>query len=167
MDEVFVNPNDVKLKRTVVFRGDQDQVRERITRGANWILWIVGISVVNTVMILFGSDSFFNLGLGATFIVDLLFKHVIQDSENHARLILQGMNIGIDGVVYAIFLGLWHLTVRRFAKWGLITAMILFTLDSLIFVGVGEWIPVAIHAVALFSMSGALIAFKDVEIKRL
>lgn len=167
MEESFNNPNEIKLKRTVIFHGDEDAVKNRINRGANWILWIVGISMVNTIMVLSGSENFFNLGLGVTFVFDILFHSKIHGGDGASQSILNVINVIFDCIVYSIFIGMWYLSARKFIKWGLAVAAILFILDTVIFIFVGEFLPVLIHAVAIMYIWFGFSAFKEVEIKKL
>ena len=167
MKDSFQNPNEIKLKRTVIFHGDVDAVKDRINRGANWILWIVGISLVNTMLVLFKSDVFLNLGLGITFIFDHVFHSKIQGGDDVSQGILNLINIILDFLIYSVFLLMWYISARKYIKWGLVVAAILFLLDSLIFIMVGEFIPVIIHGIAIMYIWFGFSAFKDVEIKKL
>ncbi len=44
--------------------------------GARWFLWIAGLSLVNALLMTFGSDHTFGLGLGSTLLVDAVAKDV-------------------------------------------------------------------------------------------
>ena len=51
--------NDLKYQTEAAFKG-----------GANWFFWIAGLSVINSLIITFGGEMSFVIGLGITQFID-------------------------------------------------------------------------------------------------
>src|SRR6267378_2783135 len=111
--------------------------------GANWLIWIAGLSLVNTVLFVAGSNWAFFLGLGATQFSDAFGKEIITGTTGEVLALI------VDVVIAAIFVGL-GLMSRNGALWSFIVGMVLIVLDALLLVWVQDWAAVAFHALALF-----------------
>ena len=112
-------------------------VGPQIQSAARWFWWIAGLSAVNTVMSLMGSDTNFVLGLGFTALVDAIFANL--------RIVGVGINLLAIGFFFAMgWLG------RRGALWAFVLGMVMYTLDGLIYLLLGDMMPVAFHALALY-----------------
>lgn len=114
-----------------------------VRSGANWLIWIAGLSVVNSVLFLAGSNWAFFLGLGATQFSDAIGKEIITGTTGQVLALL------VDAVIAGIFAGL-GLISRNGARWSFIVGMVLLVLDALLLVWVTDWAAVAFHALALF-----------------
>src|SRR6266568_2229851 len=98
-----------------------------VRSGANWFIWIAGLSLVNSVLFVAGSDWAFFLGLGATQFSDAFGKEIITGTTGEVVALV------VDVVIAGIFVG-----------------MVLIVLDALLLVWVQDWAAVAFHALALF-----------------
>jgi len=114
-----------------------------VRSGANWFIWIAGLSLVNSVLFVTGSHWSFFLGLAATQVSDEFGKVIITGTTGVA------VALAIDVVIAAIFVGL-GLMSRSGALWSFIVGMVLLVLDALLLVWVQDWAAVAFHALALF-----------------
>src|SRR2546428_5532973 len=114
-----------------------------IRSGANWFIWISGLSLVTSVRFVAGSDWAFFLGLGATQFSDAFGKEIITGTTGEVVALV------VDVVIAAIFVGL-GLMSRNGALWSFIVGMVLIVLDALLLVWVQDWAAVAFHALALF-----------------
>jgi len=114
-----------------------------VRSGANWLIWIAGLSLVNSVLFVTGSHWSFFLGLAATQVSDEFGKVIITGTTGVA------VALAIDVVIAAIFVGL-GLMSRNGALWSFIVGMVLLVLDALLLVWVQDWAAVAFHALALF-----------------
>jgi hypothetical protein len=114
-----------------------------VRSGANWFIWIAGLSLVNSVLFVAGSDWAFFLGLGATQFSDAFGKEIITGTTGEVVALV------VDVVIAAIFVGL-GLMSRKAALWSFIVGMVLIVLDALLLVWVEDWAAVAFHALALF-----------------
>ena len=114
-----------------------------VRSGANWLIWIAGLSLVNSVLFVAGSNWAFFLGLGATQFSDAFGKDIITGTTGEV------LALAVDVVIAAIFVGL-ALMSRNGALWSFIVGMVLIVLDALLLVWVADWAAVAFHALALF-----------------
>ena len=131
-DNPFTQPHTVN--RALVARSEPE-----VMRGANWFWWIAGLSLVNTVMIHSGSETSFVVGLGFTMFADVMFK-------GHKFIAF-----GIDAVALGVIIGLGFFS-RQGHFWAFVTGIVLYTLDALLYLYLGEIMPVAFHGLALFYM---------------
>ena len=68
-----------------------------VRSGANWFIWIAGLSLVNSVLFVAGSDWAFFLGLGATQFSDAFGKEIITGTAGEVVALV------VDVVIAAIF----------------------------------------------------------------
>lgn len=114
-----------------------------VRSGANWFIWIAGLSLVNSVLFVAGANWAFFLGLGATQFSDAYGKEIITGTTGEV------LALAVDVVIAAVFVGL-GLVSRTGALWGFIVGMVLLVLDALLLVWVTDWAAVAFHGLALF-----------------
>jgi hypothetical protein len=117
--------------------------RQLVLAGANWFIWIAGLSLVNSVLFIAGSNWSFFLGLGATRFVDDFGDIVITGTNGHV------LALAVDIVIAGIFVGL-GLVSRNGALWSFIVGTVLLVLDALLLAAVTDWGAVAFHGLALF-----------------
>src|SRR5215207_8255302 len=85
---------------------DNYELINRARGGANWFYWIAGLSVVNSLIFLFGGNLSFFAGLGVTQIIDQI---VFQLSPGEGLGIIKVIGFAFDLIVAGVFLlcGLW------------------------------------------------------------
>jgi hypothetical protein len=115
------------------------KLESRIKSGANWFYWIVALSGINTIIILFGGDWSFLIGLGTTQLFALIGQEL-------------GWPIYIALVVYVIVGGIivifWVFANKRHS-WAFIAGIVLYGLDGLLFIVVQDWLSIAFHILAI------------------
>jgi hypothetical protein len=116
-----------------------------IRSGANWFIWIAGLSLVNSVLFAIGSNWAFFLGLGATQVVDAFGKEIITGTTG------QVLALVVDVLIAGIFVGIAAVS-RNGAQWSFIVGIVLVVLDALLLVWFTDWAAVAFHGLALFFM---------------
>jgi hypothetical protein len=140
--------------------GDRLKVEGEARSGANWFLWIAGLSMVNSVIMLAGSDVHFIIGLGITLVFDVI-----------------GRNAGAAGVVVAALLDIMAAATfvmfgvlgRKGRAWAFILGMVVYALDAMLFIAFGDWLSVGFHAFALFGIYRGFAAsrrLKEMEERR-
>lgn len=134
----------------------------RARNGANWFFWIGGLSIINTIIYLAGGAWTFIVGLGSTQFVDgIVYAFIEEYGASYANLFhLVGLaiDIGIAGIfIVAGLLG------RKNYRWAMVTGMVLYFLDALIFILVGDWLGIAFHALALFGLWTGLRAMNKLR----
>jgi hypothetical protein len=117
--------------------------RQLVLAGANWFIWIAGLSLVNSVLFIAGSNWAFFLGLGVTRFVDEIGDQVITGTTGHV------LALAVDVVIAGIFVGL-GLVSRNGALWSFLVGTVLLVLDALLLAVVSDWGAVAFHGLALF-----------------
>jgi len=125
--------------------------------GASWFYWIAGFSLINSLILLAGSEWNFLIGLGLTQVFDAIAKMLSTEMNGMVSLIIQAIAFLMDIGVAGLFVVFGWLAKKRYA-WAFIVGMILYVLDGLIFVLVGSWLNVGFHAFALFGLYGGLKA---------
>lgn len=128
-----------------------------IKSGAGWFYWIAGLSLVNTLVAMGGSNSGFVIGLGITQVFDTIAAGIAEESgDGGARVVA----LVLDMIVYGLLVMFGVFAARRHL-WAFLVGMTLYALDAAIFVIVGDWLAVAFHALALFFMFKGLAACRE------
>lgn len=115
----------------------------QLKNGAGWFFWIAGLSMINTVIVLTGSTWHFIFGLGVTSILDAVAARLGAAGQVAALVV----NAFIAGVL--ILFGVFG---RKGARWAFIVGMVIYALDAIISLTVGDLLGTAFHAFALYSM---------------
>jgi len=130
------------------------QLQQRVKSGANWFYWIAGLSVVNTLAAVSGSNWRFILGLGVTQVADALAQE-IGGVGTAAAIVIDAIAIG-----FFILMG-WLAGGAR--KWAFILGMAAFTIDGLISLLAKDFLSLAFHAYALFCIYRGLAAMNEMQ----
>ena len=112
-----------------------------VKSAAGWFLAIAGLSILNSVLTMSGTNFHFIFGLGITEIVDAIGR---QSGTTGSALGLI-VNVFIGGV----FLLVWNFA-RKGEKWAFLAGMGLYAVDGLILIPFKDLLGVAFHAYALF-----------------
>lgn len=132
---------------------DMDKLAAQAKSGADWFYWIAGLSLVNSAVILLGSDWGFLAGLGITQVVDA----IVMEMAPTASWLAFVVDLVIAGACCAI--GVWaHRTSKVY-----MAGMALYALDSVLFVFAGDWLGVGFHGLVMFFLWGGLKAMRDME----
>jgi len=125
------------------------RLQSQMRRGAGWLMAVALFSVINSALNLFDANLHFIVGLGVTQIADGIGK-------------AGGAAGSIAGFVVSLFAAGVFVLFWKFARagqrWAFLTAMILYALDGLIFLGVGLWLDFGFHVFALYCMYKGLSA---------
>ena len=117
---------------------------DRIVRSsAGWCFWIAGLTAVNAVLTVSGSDVSFLIG---TMIAQGVM-YLAKDAGAIAQVLAIVFNLGVIG----FFVGMGF-AARRGKRWAFVLAFIAYTLDSLVLLLDPHPIAIAFHAWALFSL---------------
>ena len=134
---------------------------DRGQKGAAWFYWIAALSLINTVMILSGSDTSFALGLGVTLIIDTIAASIVKQPGGNTAIL--AVAIGLDAVVLGMVMLCGWLSQKRVIPIFVI-GMGLYVLDGLICLMLGLIVGIAIHAFALWSMWSGLAAYRQLNL---
>jgi hypothetical protein len=139
------------------------ELGRKLSGGSSWFYWIAGLSLVNTIAYLTGSSFNFVMGLGLTQLVTGFAKGLSNNAAdgNLASLILIAgivLNVGV-----ALVFALYGVLSRQRVRWVFLAGMLLYALDSLIFLFYAEWWALAFHLFCLVGLFGGLKALGQLE----
>jgi len=158
MDGLVVAVNGFNADVTTVAKVEERlRLEKRFKEGANWFLWIAGLSLVNSIMLAIGGGWNFLIGLGITQFVDGFASVAAAYFGSEVSTMIQILALIIDVGVAGVFALLGFLARKRH-RWGFIVGMILYALDGLIFLIVPDFVSIGFHVFALFWMFTGLRA---------
>ncbi|MDF2540788.1 MAG: hypothetical protein K0S47_506 [Herbinix sp.] len=123
------------------------RLESHFKNGVNWYYWIAALSLINTVILLMNGSWSFIAGLGITQIVDA-GAYVFRDYlGNGIVMIALLINLIIIG-----FFALMGFYANKRVRWVIILGMILYSIDTLIFIYTKDYISIAFHVYAIYSI---------------
>ena len=169
---MFEQTDDDDWREDTSFERNSIELRRQMLGGANWFFWIAALSLVNSIISLYGGGWGFSIGLGFTQMIDALaHSYVAGGGGEWLKTAVFLLDLAIVGL-FAVF----GIFARRANMMAFITGLILYVLDAVLFffsgrIGdffhyTGAILGVLIHAVAIyFIFSGLLAARKLNETK--
>ncbi len=138
---------------------DNDDLAKRTKSGANWFYWIAGLSLVNSIIFLFGGNVSFIAGLGITQLLDAV---VDQISAGEGFTAVKVITFVVDAILAGILVlcGLW---ANKLEIWAFVVGMVLYILDTILLLLLGAYLPVAFHAFALFMIFRGFSAARQLK----
>jgi hypothetical protein len=121
----------------------------QLKSGAHWFFFIAGLSVINSLVLLFGGTFNFVVGLGITQLVSAL-AHELGSIGKTVAFILT--------LFVAAFFVLFGMQAKKGQKWAFLVGMILYAVDGLLFLLVQDWLSIAFHLFALYGIFKGLQA---------
>ena len=125
----------------------------QLNRGSNWFFWIAGLSLINSITFLMGSEGAFVIGLGITQIIDGIVMEFWEDAGFVPRIIAFGLD-----VIAASFVVMFGILGRKRLRWALIVGMSLYAVDGLLFLLAMDVLSIGFHIFALFGIYGGIKA---------
>ncbi len=138
---------------------DVEALEKKAQRGANWFIWIAGLSLVNTGMFFAGAERSFVLGLAVTRVADAVARVAI---ERGAAASIRYLAIGFD-VLAAGLLAAAAVFARRRVVWVFALGMVLYALDGLLCAVFQDWMSLAFHGLALFYLWSGFAAVRQLR----
>src|SRR5689334_18479631 len=133
----------------------------KIRNGMNWFYWIAGLSLLNTIIYLSGNDLTFVIGLGVTQIVDG-FMYSLSEEFSTGGTIVRLVGLVIDMIPECLFIVAGILGRKRYRA-PILIAMVLYFLDGLLLLLLGDLYGAGFHAFALFGVWSGLRAISELE----
>jgi len=125
--------------------------------GATWFYWIAGLSVINSVIVLVGSNWSFIVGLGITQLVDVIAQGVAQQAAAGSAMLIKSMGFIFDLLVAGLFMFFGFFAVKRHT-WSYVVGMVLYAFDGLIFLLGPDFLSIGFHIFALVCIYNGLQA---------
>ena len=136
-------------------------LERKMKSGASWFFWIAAMTVINSILIRTSTDRTFILGLGATIFVDVFSLNFANENPEISTFFLL-LGIFLDALVVGFFIAFGYFS-RLGRIWSFIIGMTLYSLDSLIFLVVGDFFALLFHILALFYIFSGLRAARGLK----
>jgi hypothetical protein len=134
------------------------ELQRRLLSGANWFYWIAGLSLVNSVAALSGSNWRFIAGLGITQILDAIAREGFSNAGSAVKIIafIFDLLVACVFVVFGIFAG-------KKMTWAFAVGMFIYALDAVLFLFGMDILAIAFHAYALYCLFRGLRACQQLN----
>ena len=139
------------------------EITQRMKRGANNFYWIAALSVINSILSMTGSGTYFVIGLAVTLIADGITIGLSQ-SLPEAALIVKIVGLVVSVLIAGVF-ALFGYFAAQGRRWAFLVGMVLYGLDGLIMLAFADWIGVLFHAYFLWGLFGGWRALGELEKK--
>src|SRR6185436_170784 len=106
---------------------------KRVENGGRWFYWIAGLSTLNFVFFVLGSDNGFALGTLIDYFIQGILEEVAPSFGWIAHIVV---------IALFAFLGV---RATAGAQWAFIFGGLFYALDGVLFLLVGGWIGIAVH----------------------
>jgi hypothetical protein len=123
------------------------EVLQRYKTGANWFYWIAGLTIITSVIAIFGGGWRFLISLGSTQLIDGIAEVFSAELGSAPKIIA----FVLDLIVTGVFVLFGYLSNQKYL-WAYMAGMVVFLLDGLVNLVVVDWIGVIVHVVVLFFM---------------
>jgi hypothetical protein len=137
------------------------ELQRRLKNGASNFYWIAGLSVINTLLFIFGGGITFVVGLGITQFVDGFAYGAARDMPAYA-ILFKGIGFIISVVISSVFV-LFGLFASRGHKWAFITGMVLYALDAILMLVFKAYLGLGFHLFFLWLLYGGLRALNQIQ----
>jgi hypothetical protein len=133
---------------------DQEIMRDKIRSSGKWFFWISILSLVNIVFLFSGVDKIFVLGMSLPFFINAIFQGIFSIPT------VFGIIMNILFIGFFVLMG--FLSINHY-KTGFIIGLIIYFIDTLIFIVFMQWIPIAFHILALVMITRGLVSLIKLE----
>lgn len=137
------------------------QLLRRSISGAQNFYWIAALSVINSVVSVFGGGMYFVVGLAATLLADGFFLGMAEALPD-AKLVVQLIGLAVSAVVSAFFAVLGYFAVKG-KRWAFITGIVFYALDTLLMLVFQEWLGLLFHGFFLWGLVNGLQALNQLQ----
>jgi hypothetical protein len=127
---------------------EQQMVLQQFKSGVNWFYWIAGLSILNSLIFTLGGDLYFVVGLGVNYLLTGIIYGMTGVDFTLLPTGIKILTLLLCVIASSVFFLFGYLANKKSA-WAFITGMILYTLDGLIFLMIGDYLSIAFHAMAL------------------
>jgi hypothetical protein len=134
---------------------DRIKLENQFKGGANWFFWIVGLSIVNSLIVMFQGEWSFAIGLGITQVIDAIGLAVADGAAN-PKAIMAGAFV-LDLLAASVFV-LFGVFARQRKSWAFVVGMALYAIDGLIFLLAADLLSMGFHGLGLWGLWGGLRA---------
>lgn len=152
MDQLLPN---AKLDTESTF-DKKGKLEKRFRTGANGFYWIAGLSVINSILWLRGSQTTFLMGLGITRLLDTIALSL----SDHAGPVVKYIVFAFDIMAALVFV-IFGVFANRKQSWAFIAGLVLYGLDGLIFLLVLDWWSLGFHVFVIIMIVSGFMAYRE------
>ena len=127
-----------------------DQLEKKFNNGANWFYWVAALSLINSLIGVFGGEWSFIFGLGVTQFVDGIALAAAAEFPDSV-MIVKAAALVISLLILGAVAVLGWLSGKGITP-VFVIGIVLYILDGLLFILVADWLSVAFHAFAAYQM---------------
>jgi hypothetical protein len=152
-------PQFDRTHQPLTARPDVADITRRMKNGANNFYWIAALSVINSLVLQFGGNSFFVVGMAGTLMVDFIFIELaaaMPDAAVVVKIIGVLITVFVSGIV--ALLGVF---ARRGKRWAFLIGIAAYTIDTLLMLAFQEWMGLLFHGLFLFGLFSGLRALNE------
>ena len=131
-------------------------LENRLLAGANWFCWLAGLSLINSLIALMDGSWYFIFGLGITQLVDGFVMAGIEALPG-VGTVFRIVGFGVNLVILSVFC-LFGWLARRGRQGAFVVGMVLYALDAVLYLWVGDLWGLAFHGWVLYALFGGLRA---------
>jgi FAIM1 (Fas apoptotic inhibitory molecule) protein len=128
------------------------ELEQRVRNGGRWFYWIAGLSAVNFVFFFMGSSTGFALGTT----IDWILQGIIEELADPSMSWIGHVAV----IALFVFLGT---RATAGAQWAFIVGGLVYAVDGLILLLVGDWIGIVVHGIALFAIVSAIVSLRKLR----
>jgi len=143
--EIIKNSRDEKIKTE---KEDNLKQKKSITNGASWFLWIAILSMINLVMLIANQNLQFIVGLGVNYFI----LGVMAGVGHSIGTNLLPLGYVLSFLFSGLFLFFWRKSKSE-NKTIYLIGLIVYGLDSLIFLFSKEWLGLGFHIFVFFGLA--------------
>jgi hypothetical protein len=137
-------PDQTALKRVALVR--------RVQSGGRWFYLIAGLSAVNFVFFFMGSGTGFALGTA----IDWFLQGILEELADPSLAWIAHVAV----IAFFAFLGV---RATAGAQWAFLLGGLVYAIDGLLLLLIGDWIGIVVHAIALFAIVSAIISLRQLR----
>jgi len=134
----------------------------RVKLGANNYYWIAGLSVINSLIAIFGNDTRFVIGLAITQVIDALASIMSEGTTGNLRASILTLGFILDMVIAGMFV-LFGIFASRGKRWAFWTGVVLYAVDTLLLLAVMDIFGIAFHIYLLWGVVSGLVALHKLD----
>ncbi len=117
--------------------------------GASNFYWIAALSVINSLVNIFGGGVFFVMGLGATLFIDVVAGGIAQEMGGSPVIRIMGF---LFSLAFDVIFALFGYFAGKGHRWAFITGMVLYSLDALLMLIFQDWLAFGFHLFFLYGI---------------
>jgi len=127
----------------------KEQLKQQnlITGGASWFMWIGILSALNILAIIFNQNLQFVAGLGINYFI----LGIMEGIRRASGINLMPLGYALAFLVSGLFIIVWRIS-RKENKGIYLTGLIIYGLDTMIFLFTKEWFSLGFHLFALLML---------------